>query len=167
MRAKLLGTAVGAAGLATEVTMSRPRGRRERVQVASAVGVWFLHCPGQSPAWDRYLLSVIHLRPVKGAPPAHLAFPGASHEVVLFALDPRGNPRPEMPASWEPLTPWNVSEQVELPDDEAARVLGAKAATAVVHGMLPAEPALSGAREPWRTSMIRTSAHLRGEEHAP
>jgi hypothetical protein len=132
----------------------------------ATLATWFLNCPGQSAAWDRYLLSVIHLRPIAGVKPAGIRVPGATHEVVLVALDPDKHPHPTKPRTWAFLRPVNVAEQITLPDDNAARHVAKLAARAVVDGVLPAEPALSGAIEPWRTTLIRTSAHLRGEEHA-
>lgn len=133
---------------------------------SATVALWMLDCPGQSPAWRHYLLSVVHLRPVDDLPPAAVTVPGATHELIVCALDPMANPRPLLPGSWVRLTPTNVVEQVQLPDDETASVLADLAARAVVDGTLPAEPPLAGAREPWRTALIKTSAHLRGEPHA-
>jgi len=153
----------GLAGTATEVIVVRGGTPAQ----AATLATWFLRCPGQSPAWDSYLLSIIHLRDLPGVPPAHVRVPGATHEVMLFALDPQPDPQPGKPNSWRFLHPQNVMEQVQLPDDQAAVELLAKCTEAVLAGVLPAEPPLSGAVEPWRTALIKTSAHLRGEEHAP
>lgn len=128
---------------------------------------WFFICPGQSPACDRYALSIIHLRPIEGVKDAAVTVPGATHEVMLHALDPKTEPVPTDPMSWRRLHPINVLEQIELPDDAAAVDLARGCARAVLAGVLPAEPLLSGAVEPWRTVLIKTAAHLRGEEHAP
>jgi len=51
--------------------------------------------------------------------------------------------------------------------DEAAVELLDLAVRAVLDGRLWAEAPLSGQVEPWRTVLIKTSAHARGEEHAP
>ena len=150
----------GPAGFATEIIFTNPP------ESSATVVSWFLDCPGQSPAWRHFRLSIVHLRPSVALKPAHVMFPGATHEVTLFALDPERNPKPEDPRSWLRLSPINVCEQVSLPDDARAMALLRSCARAVVLGDLPAEPALSGAVEPWHTSLIRTSAHLRGEEHA-
>jgi hypothetical protein len=137
----------------------------------ATVAAWFVNAPGQSPAWASYVLGVIHLRPIEGVRPADVRLPGATHEVLLYACEPahggRAAPVAADPGTWRPMRPLNAVEQVELPDDDAAVELARLCALAIVHGDLPAEPALSGAREPWHTSMIRTSAHLRGEPHAP
>ncbi len=154
----------GPCGTATEVLIS---GDLPRPDVAATLSTWFLNCPGQSPAWDNYLLSIIHLRPIEGVRPAVISVPKATHEVLLLAADPTTNPTAMDPDSWQFLFPHNVSEQIELPDDVTAVMLLEDCARAVVDGILPAEPALAGAVEPWRTVLIKTAAHARGEEHAP
>ena len=128
---------------------------------------WFLECPGQSPAWSHYTMNVIHLRDIDGVPPAHIRVLGATHELILIALDPDRHPKVLKLSSWRPLRPLNVQEQIRLPDDRSAREMAEKAAQAVVNGLLPAEPPLAGTVEPWRTSLNKTAAHLRGEEHLP
>lgn len=133
----------------------------------ATVTSWFLDCPAQSPAWSHYLLSIIHLRPIPGVRPAVIREPHATHEVMVIALDPRGNPHPEDTETWRFLTPVNVCEQVQLPSDADAVELAADCARAVVNGVLWAEPPLSGQKEPWRTVLLKTAAHARGEEHAP
>lgn len=152
----------GGAGTATEV-LQHPKERRWPASVAS----WLLRCPGQSPAWEHYALDVVHLREVPGAPAPVVSVPGATHEVILAALDPELQPEPTNPVKWSRLHPLNAVEQVQLPDDDAAVGLLAMCAQAVVDGILPAEPPLSGQVEPWRSTLIKSAAHLRGEEHAP
>jgi hypothetical protein len=158
-------TFTGPAGVAVEVLHEWEPDDPPDVQ--GTVATWFLRVPEQSPGWDRYLLSVVHLRPIDGVRPAVVRVPHATHEVLLLALDPAVDPQPTDVESWRFLRPVNVCEQIELPHDDAARVLLGLAARAVVAGVLWAEPPLSGQLEPWRTVLIRTSAHLRGEEHAP
>jgi len=157
---------LGAAGTATR--LHPDLAGAERTEQAATVACWWLDCPGQSPAWRHYLLAVVHLRPIDGQ--EHdpvITVPGATHEVMVVALNPEANPDPEDTATWWFLRPHNVMEQIELPDDEAAIQLAEHAAHAVVKGVLWAEPPLSGQVEPWRTSILKTAAHLRGEEHAP
>ncbi len=155
---------IGPCGSATEVILDPPLVHDDW---AACVSSWLLHCPGQSFGWDHYFLSIIQLRPIEGVRPAVIAFPGATHEVMLVALDSLRHPVPEDIDSWHLLLPLNVEEQVELPYDSDARDLLAVCASAVVNGILPAEPALAGAVEPWRSALIKTSAHYRGEPHAP
>ena len=153
--------------------LTGPAGSATKLEVHGAVGpqtatvaCWWLHCPGQSPAWDRYLLAAMHLRPVDGHE-AVIRVPHATHEVMITALDPAPVPTPRDPSTWRHLRPINLQEQVQLPDDDTAVELLRLCAEQVVSGLLWAEAPLSGQVEPWRTSLVRTSAHLRGEEHAP
>lgn len=133
----------------------------DRPDTTATVARFFLECPGQSAAWDRYGLSIVHLRPIAGVRPAYLRFPDATHEVLLVAYDPSLNPDPAVPSSWRMLRPFNLCEQVHLPDDRAARALLDSAAGRVVHGKLWAEPPLSGQHEPWYTYLRDSAAMLR------
>lgn len=155
----------GACGTATRLEYALEA--HDPPDARGTVTAWWLDCPGQSPFWHVYLLSVVHLRPLDGVRPAVIGVPGATHELVVVALDPR-EPTPLMtdPTTWKYLTPVNVAEQLELPDDDAARYAAYLAAWGVVEGVLPAEPPHTGQREPWRTSLVKTAAHLRGEVHA-
>jgi len=165
MRVKIGDVLTGPAGRAEEILAelepSDPPSQR------ATVASWFLTCPGQSIAWSHYGMAVFHLRPIPDAEPAQVRVPGATHELMLLAYNPEANPRADDPASWRHLVPGNVAEQVQLPDDAAAVRLARLAAQAVVDGVLWAEPPLSGQVEPWRTALIKTAAHARGEEHAP
>lgn len=134
---------------------------------SASLACWFLNVPQQSPVWDCYLFDVIHLRDIEGVSPATIRVPGVTHQVLLIALNPEREPKPDDPHSWQMLTPINVSEQIELPGDEAAAEVGEQCVKAVLAGTLPAEPPLGGAVEPWRTALLKTAAHARGEEHAP
>jgi hypothetical protein len=153
----------GPAGTATPVFVDLEPG--DPADWSGTVASWFLDCPGQSPAWRHYILNMIHLRPIEGVPAAKVTVVGATHELHLAALNPEAHPRPGRPQSWQRLTPLNALEQVRLPGDGEARDLAALAARAVVMGQLPAEPALSGATEPWHTVIATTAEHLRGVHH--
>ena len=154
----------GPAGTADEV-LFEPTGNPDH---SAHIGTWLLHCPGQSPAWEHYALMAVHLRPLPGeSRPARINVPGATHEFLLCAIDPARTPSAaDPPGSWSFLRPFNVWEQVDLPADAAAAELLELCARAVLAGVLPAEPALAGAVEPWHTSLLRSAAHYRGEAHA-
>lgn len=157
-------TLTGPAGTAVEIILGDPANPDQ----AATVAAWFLTCPAQSPAWDHYMLAVVHLRDVPGQTrPANIRIPHATHEILVAALDPDAHPTADDTTTWQFLLPINVSEQLELPDDAAAIDLLELAARAVLDGRLWAEPPLSGQVEPWRTALIKTAAHARGETHAP
>jgi len=151
----------GVAGRATLLELSE----RDDPAQSGTVSAWLLVCPGQAAGWTHYIAAVVHLRPIDGAQPAYVRWPAATHEVLLYALDPGRNPSPTDPSSWCPLLPLNVCEQLELPSDAAAVQLLELSVAAVLDGRLWAEPPLSGQAEPWQTTLLQTAAHLRGEPH--
>lgn len=155
----------GPAGTAVECLCTP--GQDDPPAWAAGVANWFLDCPDQSPAWQHYRLGIVHLRQLPGVEPANLTVPGATHEVLLFALDPDAGPRPDDVESWRTLRPINLAEQVCLPDDEAAVQLLRRAVEDVVDGRLWAEPPLSGQVEPWRTTLTGAALRLRGGEPTP
>lgn len=130
--------------------------------------MWLLHCPGQSALWSDFYLGVVHLREIEGERPAVLRLEGATHEVMLLALDPAvpltAETLGDQPLPY--LTPLNVEEQFIVPSDDAAIELLRLCAKAVVDGLLWAEPPLRGQREPWATCVSETAAHFRGEHDA-
>lgn len=131
----------------------------------ATLATWFITAPGQSLFWPNFLLAIYHLRDMEGVRPAVKTYEGVTHELVLAALNPDKNPQPLNIETWQHLRPINFLIQLELPSDEKAKELLALAAHAIVDGVLWAEPPLSGQQEPWRSSMLRTAAHLRGEAH--
>ena len=128
----------------------------------ACVAAWLIHAPGQSPAWEWYVLSAVHLRGTPGLPPPVLHRPGVTHELVLFALEAEPASL-AADTSWRPLHPPNMVEQITAPTDEGVADLAARLATAVTVGDLPAEPPLAGQLEPWRSTVQDSAAHLRGE----
>lgn len=134
------------------------------VDQSATIAAWFIDAPGQSPAWSKYLLAAIHLRPIDGQSKSPtIRLEGATHEILLTALNPDKNPRLDDTETWHHLTPLNLEEQFIVGSDAAARELVRDCAHAVVAGLLWAEPALSGQVEPWRTVIRETASHYRGE----
>jgi hypothetical protein len=152
---------VGIAGRATEILAELEPS--DPPDISATLGMWFLDCPGQSPAWRHYHLAIIHLRPIDGVKPAHISRQGATHEVMLFALDPAKNPVPDNVETWSWLRPTNFIGQLELPSDEDAKRVVGILARAVVGGILWAEPPLSGQREPWESQLRQLEAHAAGK----
>lgn len=136
----------------------------EPMDWTATVAQWFLICPGQSPAWDNYMLGIVHLRPIEGAKrEPYIAFEGATHEVILYALDPQERPIPTDYNTWHNLSPMNFVGQYTVPSDEYAKADAKVMALAVIHGLTWAEPPLSGQKEPWQTQLRQIEAHHRGE----
>jgi len=80
--------------------------------------------PDAHPIWHDYVLSLVHLRPVEGQPPAYLQYEDSTHEIACFALDPDHNNQPK-PLDYKVLTPANLIYQLRgLTDDQAKQVFG-------------------------------------------
>jgi hypothetical protein len=137
-----------------------------------AIAWWLLTGPWH-PAWPQFALFVVHLRDTPGRPPANLQFPGATHELVVMALNPGSPPRVQEPEALERgdqvghLEPIDVVHQFEATDDEMRR-LAELAARGCVDGILTpsTDDAREILRERWLASCVRTLAHMRGEAHA-
>lgn len=155
---------------------------------------WLLSTPGHvnyvtdvstqfTFADPQYILACIRLDEREGFDPPLLAFIGATHEIDVLTLDPEpGAQTPEKllanPGGSAFLPPVNISEQFESTDHEM-RTLCAWLAWGVVHGHLvpelgaqapmswkPAWPSAEATRASWKSTMIKTLAHIRGEYHA-
>lgn len=84
----------------------------------ATVCTWIVYVPWAHGFWHSYMLACIHLRPIEGvkAPTIHL--PGATHEILLFALDPKFRPSPSENLHF--LTPPNFIGQFMAESDEKA-----------------------------------------------
>lgn len=57
--------------------------------VHCALASWLVRCPTAHPFWHSYEVSVQHLRPTPAFPKPIVYLFGATHEIFVFALDPR------------------------------------------------------------------------------
>lgn len=165
----------------TSQTETGPLGRAEKLDVpeipesAETVCHWLITAPAYHPAWSQYLLPVVRLRDgIPGMPPPKRQFQGATHELIVVALNPEHGPyTAENMARFHGgglpfLTPVNIAHQIEGTDSEAEQ-LAYYAVKGIVNGVLNPETARAPARirAEWKSSLVKTLAHLRGEEHAP
>lgn len=141
---------------------------------AETVCTWILTHPQGHPLWSQYLLAVVRLTDNPDFPPPKRQFLGATHELLVLALDPGKGPyAPDtmdrfLDGMLPFLTPVNIAHQIEGTDDEAG-LLAAYAAWGVTVGALWPETgdAPDRVRAQWKSSLVKTLAHIRGEEHAP
>ena len=137
---------------------------------AETVCGWLLTAPRFSPAWDQYFLVCVRLRDgVPGFPEPKRQFEGATHEIIVGALNPVRRYTGASLAAGQSLPflqPLNVVVQFEGTDEEM-RDLVSLMAQGVVYGFLSPEPALAGDNSAWLSAGVKTLAHIRGEEHAP
>ena len=140
---------------------------------AQSVCHWLVNAPGAHPLWSQWVIACV--RPdddVPGFPPPHRQFEGATHEVLIVAVNPDHPITPELAAQSDYelvyLEPVNLASQVTATDDEM-RLVVAGMAWACAHGVMTPEPWLGygSFREAWLTTIVKTLGHIRGEEHAP
>lgn len=79
---------------------------------------WIVEAAWAHPMWHSYMISVVHLRPVDELGPATINLPGATHEVMLYALDPEHTPKLDRRPMF--LIPSNFHGQWIAESDEAA-----------------------------------------------
>ena len=131
---------------------------------AATVSAWLLYCPGAHVVWSYWMLGVIHLRPIDGVRPPVILRDGASHELMIVALDPTYAP-PD-PVGWggpiHYLTPVDVVEQFRVRDDAQARRLANSAVRALMSGTVSPD---QDWRTWWQKSVAATAAHFLHGEH--
>lgn len=100
----------------------------------ASVVSWLIEAPAAHPQWHSYVLHLIHLRPVPGLNPPTIHLEDATHEILLFALNPdaprRLNRRPEV------LEPINFGAQMVMATDEAATARVASTVLEICDGQL-------------------------------
>lgn len=124
--------------------MQGPRGRAWAVPLeplaavaGAVVGTLLIEAAWAHPIWHSYMLSVCHLRPMPDMPEPALHLPGATHEVLLAALDPAEPRQRALEGSRpRPLVPFNFSAQIIERGDAAALERVWRAAQAVCDGRL-------------------------------
>ena len=93
------------------------------------VAGWLIEAPWAHPLWHSYQLSLVHLRPMPGFPAPIIHLAGATHELVLFALNPDFPREPVLTLESDAhiLTPVNYAGQFIASSDAEAdsRVEGA------------------------------------------
>lgn len=126
-------------------------------------GGWMVHAPGSHPFWPWHFISITHLRDEPGVPPADLAFPEATHELIVLALDPDHYPPPlDGSARIRAMYPPDVVQQMVLPDDSEARKLLWLVIRAVCDGVLIPD---QDYRQSWADAIEATAEHSRQGGH--
>lgn len=102
----------------------------------AALRAVLLHRPDAHPVWHTYQVSLVHLRPLPGAPAAALTSSDASHEILILALDPQSQPDPAVPSTIRPLMPPNLAHQLRGRTDDHALTMFAAFVQALSVGEL-------------------------------
>ena len=85
------------------------------------VGYWLVFAPWAHLVWQYHAISLVHLRGFVKKEPPKIALPGATHELLIFALDPKHNIDPYNLRILEPIS---ISQQfISENDAEALSIL--------------------------------------------
>lgn len=122
----------GVMGSAEPIT-AKPERRDEEATVAA----WLIESRATGMPWWQFGLAAVHLRPIEGVAPAHVWFPEATHELMVFAYDPGGRCTPERVGA--PLEPASYAAQFTSTDD-AVRQMVPSLVRKCLDGMLHLEP---------------------------
>lgn len=153
-----------------------------RADESATIACWFCELVGIHPVWTRFMLSVVHLRPIANTQPPNLRFEAATHELMVVSLNPETGPVATDLASWTYLTPFNIVHQFTVHADSAAEQLSGLLVQAMLEGQLEPDPDIvvvdgRGSNMLGGTSVLRredvvrawvaavdeTAAHMRGE----
>jgi hypothetical protein len=158
-------TFAGVGGSAWRLELPAVGQRRTRDEDGT-VGGFILHVPGAHVLWDHYAISVVHLRPIEGVRAPTKRFETATHEFLIMSL----NPEQPLPSSLRVddefrlnyLTPIDVVEQFEVPDDVGADHILEMAVRAIVDGFASPD---QDWRLWWAGAIKATAAHYRDGTH--
>jgi hypothetical protein len=105
---------------------------------------WVIEAAGVHPFWSRWLVSTIHLRAMPDLPPPIVRADGATHEIMVAALDPAYYtthfPVGRRDARLWLLTPMNWEWQFPASRDDTAIAVARAVVRGLVEGQLLLEP---------------------------
>jgi hypothetical protein len=135
----------------------------------ATLAAWIISAPHWHPAWSQYLLAILTLADIPGTRPATIYVPGATHELIVAALNPEPGPHAALTATNATLgllRPVNIAQQFTA-TDARARELAALCVRAVVGGVLNPETgdAPDRIRAVWARSIAQTLDHDTDPHH--
>ena len=143
-----------------------PIGQRSKPDFDATLDLFLVQRSGAHVCWDHWLVSIVHLRPMAGVRPARINLEGATHELMIVALDPEqplpglDSTAPGWRSAW--LTPIDVMEQFACPDDAMAHHFLELSIQAIVNGFLSPD---QDDRARWKASIAETSRHFTNGTH--
>lgn len=125
---------LGNAWLMDLEAVNRRRGIVNDPRSAVSLPCWIASAAYAHPMWSHYLIIGVALREVPGVPKAVVHLEGATHEVMVFALDPDHKPAvDDMPRMLQPI---NFTGQFIEADDASAAARVQQAVQDVIDGTL-------------------------------
>lgn len=135
-------------------------------EAAAALGVWLVEACDAHPLWNYHVVVLVHLRVAPGLPAPVIASPGATHELLVMALDPDHDYTvdPADISTFQWMNPPDVVEQFAARDDDHAVSIATEAVRKCVNGELVPD---SDYRSLWRHFVQRMLQAPPGDEHPP
>lgn len=125
---------LGAAWLIDMEAVGQRRGIKDDPRAAVTLPSWIVRAAYAHPLWSHYAVYCIALRDAPGVPKAVVNLEGATHEVMVFALDPDHKPAvDDLPHTLHPV---NFTGQFAEASDLAAAARVQQAVQDVIDGVL-------------------------------
>ncbi len=109
---------------------NHPDGPPKELTVAS----YIVQAAWAHPLWSNYATACVSLHDIEGVPPARILLEGATHEVLVVALDP--SKEVYLDEYYSVLTPLNFAGQFKAVDDAEAKQRTLNAVLEVLNGTL-------------------------------
>lgn len=121
---------------------------------SATIGAWLVEATQAHPLWNYHVVTLVHLREGPGLPAPLFDRPGATHELVVAALNPdyEDTVDPALMSTLYLLTPPDAVEQLVAADDDHAIAIAEEAVRRCVDGTLIPD---SDYRQIWR-HVVRT-----------
>lgn len=146
---------IGAATRAWTLPIEEQMAKAHTPDEVATLAMWLVEAPWAHLAWDKWLVSIIHLRDIPNVKEAKKKYPEAEYELMVAALDPQhpidlDNPR------WIFLQPVDLVEQFHGVDDAVAVHIIELLVDRVVAGVLSPD---SDYRRAWQELLRSTVEH--------
>lgn len=134
---------------------ARRPGRSQMIRIS------LIRCPKAHPAWEYWVVGLIHLRDEPGVAPSLKLYPEATHEILAVALDPAA-PLPSLEDfdGYKYLTPIDQSVQFHVPTDAHAAHVFMRMLELCCEGFMSPD---SDCQSTWASQSGHLAAHQRGE----
>jgi len=143
-----------------------PQHPRYQKEHSSGFVNWLVHCAWSHPFWRWSAIVGAPLRPLTGFGPPKKHFPEATHEVDIASLDPEVSFDPDKLFTGEQdykfLTPFDLTHQVTLADDQQFTSLVQQVVLAIVEGRMSPDVDY---RQAWVKAIDATAQHIREGRH--
>lgn len=134
------------------------------------LSAWVITAPCWHIFWSQYMIAVVSLAEFPGIDPPVIDFPGATHELMVIALNPDHGPydarnvTPENPVVY--MLPHNICEQFTTTDKRAIELCELFAGAVIDGRMCPEtieDPVY--VRSVWRQTISVTLDHFKDPHH--